>query len=93
MAYRGGRGGGSHLHHPYVRPQNGNAIPKATPRFEVDKVTFELVQNGTKLKRITPFSDDLPTPMKHEIGGMKFYRTKGGNLLRHKEYLKLQEKK
>jgi hypothetical protein len=37
--------------------------------------------------------DKLPTPMKHEIAGIKFFRTKGGNLLRHKEYLELQEKK
>ncbi|KIW01044.1 uncharacterized protein PV09_07558 [Verruconis gallopava] len=62
------------------------------PRFTIDGVTFELVKNGSKLHRITPLDDSLPTPLKHEIAGIKFYRTKGGNLLRHKEYLQLEEK-
>jgi|ERR1711881_800714 len=68
------------------------AKPAKLKPVEINGIKFRLILNGSKLKRITPFSDDLPTPMKHQMGPIMFYRTKGGNLLRKKEYLELQAK-
>lgn len=42
---------------------------------------------------MTPADEKLPSPLKAEIAGIKFYRTKNGNLLRHKEYLELEAKR
>jgi hypothetical protein len=120
-----GRGrGNSHTYgySPYVRsraatrdttasspPTKGAKLDLPHPRFEIDGATFELVNNGSKLRRITcrhrvnhsgreclcitALEGHAPTPSKHQIAGIKFFRTKGGNLLRHKEYMALEEKK
>ncbi|KAI5926123.1 hypothetical protein F4810DRAFT_655404 [Camillea tinctor] len=57
----------------------------ATPyEITVDGIRFQVVQQGSKLIK-TPGDVSPPsaTPKVTTIGGVKFYRTKNGNLVRH----------
>jgi len=102
---RGGRGRGAT--YPSAISQQP---PEVHARFDINGISFELINGGSKLNRLTRTSStststpravidmgtaidgQLETPPQHEIAGIKFYRTKGGNLLRHKEYIERQEK-
>ncbi|XDG09152.1 hypothetical protein ABKA04_008767 [Annulohypoxylon sp. FPYF3050] len=61
-------------------------VPQSASPFEVmvDGIRFRVVQQGSKLVKA---QDDVnppsATPKVTTIGGVKFYRTKHGNLIRH----------
>ncbi|KAH9908727.1 hypothetical protein F4778DRAFT_718444 [Xylariomycetidae sp. FL2044] len=58
----------------------------STPRheIEIDGVRFQVVQQGSKLiKAPGDVNPPSATPKQTSIGGVKFHRTKNGNLVRH----------
>ncbi|KAF7533374.1 hypothetical protein G7054_g7125 [Neopestalotiopsis clavispora] len=82
----------------YVQ-KNGNSMPplpsnsapatSAASKYEitVEGIRFQITKQGSKLVRAPATADDnnppSATPRVTTIGGVKFYRTKNGNLVRH----------
>ncbi|KAH8203592.1 hypothetical protein TruAng_002225 [Truncatella angustata] len=74
----------------YVR-QNASSIPSAVAapnaaasKYEitVEGIRFQITKQGSKLVR-APDNPSSATPRLATIGGVRFYRTKNGNLVRH----------
>ncbi|KAI0888634.1 uncharacterized protein GGS22DRAFT_152022 [Annulohypoxylon maeteangense] len=69
-----------------VAPIDGPSTPQSASPFEVvvDGIRFRVIQQGSKLvKDRDDVNPPSATPKMTTIGGVKFYRTKNGNLIRH----------
>ncbi|KAI1208312.1 uncharacterized protein F4807DRAFT_430812 [Annulohypoxylon truncatum] len=65
---------------------NQSNAPQSASPFEVvvDGIRFRVIQKGSKLvKALDDVHPPSDTPKMTTIGGVKFYRTKHGNLVRH----------
>ncbi|KAK1758246.1 hypothetical protein QBC47DRAFT_374058 [Echria macrotheca] len=52
--------------------------------ISIDGIRFIVVKNGSKLVKVQDIANmSLPTPKMAMVGGVKFYRSKNGNLYRH----------
>ncbi|KAK8090069.1 Zinc finger CCCH domain-containing protein [Apiospora hydei] len=67
-----------------VTPTSNTAATPSSYEVTVDGIRFHVTRQGSKLVRAT--GDQNPpsaTPRVTTIGGVKFFRTKNGNLIRH----------
>lgn len=60
-----------------------NARPAAQYEVVVDGIRFNVAKNGSKLVKITDNNAPKATPKMAIVGGVKFYRSRNGNLYRH----------
>ncbi|KAK3952075.1 hypothetical protein QBC32DRAFT_342469 [Pseudoneurospora amorphoporcata] len=69
----------SHLH----RAGNRSAAVPNQYELTVQGIRFAVTKNGSKLVKIPGDLNSGPTPKMAIVGGVKFYRSKNGNLYRH----------
>ncbi|KAL8303542.1 hypothetical protein RB600_007141 [Gaeumannomyces tritici] len=60
-----------------------NTRPNAQYEVVVDGIRFNVAKNGSKLVKIIDNNAPKATPKMAVVGGVKFYRSRNGNLYRH----------